>query len=491
VRGDANPGGRGSCRASIQDWLSRSFALPYGIAPHVLSFRPPQLARASLCSGRVRSYAAATGSISVPTGRTSSIGLRKSGKSRPRTLQRVHIRHRRYTLTLPLLAGASTTRRPAGPDSGRPALIPFTQRPRHTLLGGCSEIGAQSLPGRLCNMSFRLHAHCGRMESLRAPNVINSWLISVATVFLTIASCGVAVGQFDGDSSREVTNVPTSTFGGTVIETSLSSIGISGSSNGWGSDGFAGNAKNAGGANMSVNEFGDLRTTAAASEEYSTGQIVSSPGADLVQVLWLGDDFSVAGVPETTLGVTSGAAGIKAWYWQRLGMVRRAQQSAGPVALTDAGPPTAWTRSTFGTHTNGMGIIYGFREVRLADDFRVDGFGGILGHTYVDTTAESQIAGPELGVVFAKSNGPFTMKLQGTTIAGLNEGRVYQQAGIGNELIPGATNRLLYAQPTNCSHAESLQEFSPSEEFRAESNLRITDDLSFKLVGLAPLSTRC
>jgi hypothetical protein len=89
--------------------------------------------------------------------------------------------------------------------------------------------------------------------------------------------------------------------------------------------------------------------------------------------------------------------------------------------------------------------------------------------------------GPQVGLIWARSHGKWSLKTQGTVLAGYNDGQVLQRSEIGEQFIPGALNRPLYAQPTYSQHSESHHDFSPGGELRAEASYQLSDSFSLKL----------
>jgi hypothetical protein len=130
---------------------------------------------------------------------------------------------------------------------------------------------------------------------------------------------------------------------------------------------------------------------------------------------------------------------------------------------------------------SGVGLTYGFYEGALYDRFRFDGEGGILGRTYSDTRADNVIDGSQVGVVGYYTIGPLTFYAHNLLVIGINDGELRQDNGIGAELVPGATNRLLYAQPTYSYHQATFAQVVPTVVSWAEANLQITKHTSFKV----------
>ncbi len=130
---------------------------------------------------------------------------------------------------------------------------------------------------------------------------------------------------------------------------------------------------------------------------------------------------------------------------------------------------------------SGVGLTYGFYEGALYDRFRFDAEGGILGRTYSDTRANNVIDGSQVGVVGYYTIGPLTFYAHNLLVIGINDGELRQNNGIGAELVPGATNRLLYAQPTYSYHQATFAQVVPTVVSWAEASLQITKQTSFKV----------
>ena len=130
---------------------------------------------------------------------------------------------------------------------------------------------------------------------------------------------------------------------------------------------------------------------------------------------------------------------------------------------------------------SGIGMTYGYCECALYDRFRFDAEGGILGRTFSDTRANSIVTGPQVGIVGFDTFGPLTIYAHSLFVIGANDGDLRQNNGIGAELVPGATNRLLYAQPTYSEHQAAFAQVSPAAVYWAEASLQITEQTSFKV----------
>jgi hypothetical protein len=160
------------------------------------------------------------------------------------------------------------------------------------------------------------------------------------------------------------------------------------------------------------------------------------------------------------------------------GPARRLDESGDPQDNAEL-QPNVFASSN--ERRNGVGIVYGFRALDSSDAFGVDYFGGILARASIRTRTDNQIVGPQIGVIWAKRLGKWSFQTQGTALAGYNDGQVMQRSAIGEQSIPGALNRILYAQPTYSQHSESHQDFSPGANFGQKPVIIISDSLSLKL----------
>jgi hypothetical protein len=128
---------------------------------------------------------------------------------------------------------------------------------------------------------------------------------------------------------------------------------------------------------------------------------------------------------------------------------------------------------------NRLGIIYGLRMIERQDGIYLAAR-SFLGPSYWNTEAENHVAGPQLGLVWIRSAGPWSIWLQATAMTGFNYGEVQQVGSLGEQrLIPGALNRPSFARPTAFRHVDPHDEISPSGEIRTEVTYRLTNNFSF------------
>jgi hypothetical protein len=130
---------------------------------------------------------------------------------------------------------------------------------------------------------------------------------------------------------------------------------------------------------------------------------------------------------------------------------------------------------------NRLRISWGTRFLRLYDKFRVDADGSILGRSVWDTTFTNQIIGPQVAFHWLNQRQRWRLRAEGRYTWGYNIADWKQFGLMGEELIPGALNRPLYARPTAFVHGLREQEFSPLAEIRLESSYHVTSALALKL----------
>jgi hypothetical protein len=127
-----------------------------------------------------------------------------------------------------------------------------------------------------------------------------------------------------------------------------------------------------------------------------------------------------------------------------------------------------------------MRFTYGVRFLQIKDDFYFQGTGSILGRTSVDTDAENQIVGPQIGLKWTRVDGPWNFSLEARGMAGYNIVDVDQYGVFGEEAIPGALNRSAVARTTASVDGDRFDEFSPIGELRAQLKYRLADSISLQ-----------
>jgi hypothetical protein len=130
---------------------------------------------------------------------------------------------------------------------------------------------------------------------------------------------------------------------------------------------------------------------------------------------------------------------------------------------------------------NHLELSFGARYLEIDDFFSFLADGGILGRTFSNNWLDNQIVGPQVRAKWVNQRQRW--RLSGTTsfMFGYNTQNWNQENGIGAELVPGATNRLLYAQPTYSTHGLQKRDFSPVAELRLESAYYLTQAVALKV----------
>ncbi len=229
-----------------------------------------------------------------------------------------------------------------------------------------------------------------------------------------------------------------------------------------------------------LTDYGDLHEFNIAFDRISAGGIPYSGAIDVINVVWLGDDQGDEEV-DRSLSSWQAAEALRISDWQITGNDAGVRSPEANTAKDDPNPSPALAHKFTSNRQNGIGLLYGMRMFERWDDRSFNASGGILGTTQSSTVANNHIMGPAVGLIWIKTHGRWTARLQGLASMGFNSGSVEQYNSIGSELVPGATNRLLYAQPTESAHHDSFDEFSPSGELRAEANYRITENITFAI----------
>ena len=130
---------------------------------------------------------------------------------------------------------------------------------------------------------------------------------------------------------------------------------------------------------------------------------------------------------------------------------------------------------------NNVNIGYGIRYLRLRDQFFFQGDGSIVGRTSVDNKIDNNIFGPQIRAQWNSQRGRINWSLDGRFMWGYNVSNWDQVGLFGQELVPGALNRLLYGQATATAYGKQEKDFSPMAELRAEASYQITSSIAAKL----------
>lgn len=150
------------------------------------------------------------------------------------------------------------------------------------------------------------------------------------------------------------------------------------------------------------------------------------------------------------------------------------------------GVEAMWTHDMSNRHyqakhqNNHIELGVGARYLQFEDYFSFLANGGIMGQSFSNTWLDNQIVGPQVRARWVNQRQRW--RVSGTTsfLFGYNVQNWSQENGMGSELIPGATNRLLYGQPTYSNHGLQREEFSPVGELRLEAAYYLTQAFALK-----------
>lgn len=151
------------------------------------------------------------------------------------------------------------------------------------------------------------------------------------------------------------------------------------------------------------------------------------------------------------------------------------------------GVEAMWTHELTNRHymakhqNNHIELAMGARFLRLKDEFGFLADGGILGRTFSDTRIDNNIVGPQIRAKWVNQRQRWRLSSTASAVFGYNTQNWSQQNGIGAELVPGATNRLLYAQPTYSQHGLTFNQFSPIGELRLEAAYYLSQAFALKV----------
>lgn len=151
------------------------------------------------------------------------------------------------------------------------------------------------------------------------------------------------------------------------------------------------------------------------------------------------------------------------------------------------GVEAMWTHELTKQHymakhqNNTVSVAWGARFLRMYDEFDVNGQGSILGNSFWDTSFTNNIVGPQVAVQWVNERQRWRIQADARFMAGANIANWNQLGLIGEELIPGAVNRLLYARPTAFSHQRLETDFAPVGELRVATTYHVTSAFALNL----------
>lgn len=146
-----------------------------------------------------------------------------------------------------------------------------------------------------------------------------------------------------------------------------------------------------------------------------------------------------------------------------------------------------WSHQFTNTHhmakhqNNQVSVGWGARFLRMYDQFDVDALGSVLGDSSWSTSFTNNIVGPQVAFKWVNERQRWRIQTDARFMAGYNIANWDQIGLMGEELLPGALNRLLYGRPTAFSHGLREQEFAPVGELRVAASYHITSGFALNL----------
>jgi hypothetical protein len=130
---------------------------------------------------------------------------------------------------------------------------------------------------------------------------------------------------------------------------------------------------------------------------------------------------------------------------------------------------------------NQLTVAWGARFLRLSDEFDVNAEGSILGHSFWNTRFTNNIVGPQVALQWVNERQRWRTQVDARFMAGYNVANWEQNGLMGEELIPGALNRPLYARPTAFTHGLRENQFAPVGELRIATSYHVTSAFAVNL----------
>jgi hypothetical protein len=130
---------------------------------------------------------------------------------------------------------------------------------------------------------------------------------------------------------------------------------------------------------------------------------------------------------------------------------------------------------------NNVELSFGARYLRLKDYFFVQGFGGVMGNSFWETTVANNLVGPQIGLRWLHQRHRLLLDWNGRFLFGYNVQDFDQTASLGEDLLPGALNRPLYFPSTYSVHGKQENEFSPVAEMRVNASYQLTSNVALRL----------
>jgi len=111
---------------------------------------------------------------------------------------------------------------------------------------------------------------------------------------------------------------------------------------------------------------------------------------------------------------------------------------------------------------------YGIRYLQIKESLGMSGTGGFLGSTVVNTRADNDIIGPQIGVRWRRQAGFTTLAAEGRFLAAINIQRADQVGQVATLAEPGGQNQPVSLNALSFNSRVTNHAFTPLGEFRFE-----------------------
>lgn len=138
-------------------------------------------------------------------------------------------------------------------------------------------------------------------------------------------------------------------------------------------------------------------------------------------------------------------------------------------------------RDNFYSPQTTVEFLYGLRFLRVDNEMRALGVGGLLANSNWASDVENKMFGPQVGLRWNRSKGRWAIRSEGRFMAAMNVRDASLEGTMGSLFQPRRVNNPLYFNPTSFSQHDSDLEFSPVAEARLEAIFNVTQKFALKV----------
>lgn len=126
-------------------------------------------------------------------------------------------------------------------------------------------------------------------------------------------------------------------------------------------------------------------------------------------------------------------------------------------------------------------LLYGVRFLQVKDRFTILGTGGDLDSTFMNTTIENQIVGPQVGFRWSLQRQRWVISAEGRFLAGFNFQNGNQRWTYASEIDTPAIRNAAPLTSNTVRNESTADEFSPTGELRFNSSYYLTKSFALKV----------